>query len=197
MPISDWSTQNYANLWLVSQHKIMLISDWLFRDSSDGVVTRFFELSQAKSKLDIEELWQSVFDEKMTSGVLNQARIAKNGVLIKNLSNMAQVHTCLWLVDTIQYYSLIGWTQINIHLWLVDVYYSNLWLVDQKWELAQQLDSALETMTSLQQINALQQAGVQWYHEEFIPRDANIKLAEPIRWRYEDYNSSVQKYLIS
>ena len=73
----------------------MLISYWLFRDSSDGVVTRFFELSQAKSKLDIEELWQSVFDEKMTSGVLNQARIAKNGVLIKNLSNMAQVHTCL------------------------------------------------------------------------------------------------------
>ena len=83
MLISDWSTQ------------IMLISDWLFRDSSDGVVTRFFELSQAKSKLDIEELWQSVFDEKMTSGVLNQARIAKNGVLIKNLSNMAQVHTFL------------------------------------------------------------------------------------------------------
>ena len=71
---------------------------------------------------------------------MNQARIAKSGVLIKNLTSQVQ-----------------------------------------KWELTQQLDKSLEMMTSMQQINALQHAGVQWFYEELIPREANLKLAEPIR----------------
>ena len=86
------------------------------------------------------DLWQTFFDDKMASGALNQARIAKSGVLVKNLESL--------------------------------VY---------KWEMSQQLDTALEMLAAAQQINALQHAGVQWYHEEYIPREANIKLAEPIR----------------
>ena len=110
------------------------------RDSNEQPVNRYFEVNKGKSKLEIEELWQSSFDDKIASGALNQARIAKSGVLIKNLT-----------------------TQI------------------QKWELTQQLDKSLEIMTSMQQINALQHAGVQWFYEELIPREANLKLAEPIR----------------
>ena len=43
---------------------------------------RFFELNQGKEKLAIEDLWQALFEEKMQSGALNQARIAKSGVII-------------------------------------------------------------------------------------------------------------------
>ena len=76
----------------------------------------------------------------MASGALNQARIAKSGVLVKNLTGLVT-----------------------------------------KWEVAGQLDSAVEMMSAAQQVNALQHAGVQWFHEEYIPREANIKMAEPVR----------------
>ena len=76
----------------------------------------------------------------MSTGALNQARIAKSSVLVKNLT-----------------------------------------AVVYKWELAQQLDQGVEVMSAAQQVNALQHAGVQWYHEEYLPRDANTKLAEPVR----------------
>ena len=111
------------------------------RDSNDQPVTRFFEINQGKEKLDLEQLWQALFDEKMASGALNQARIAKCSVLVSKLENFVQ-----------------------------------------KWEMAQQLDAALEMMNAAQQVNALQHAGVQWYHEEFISGNGSIKLAEPIRY---------------
>ena len=101
---------------------------------------RFFELNQGKEKLAIEDLWQALFEEKMQSGALNQARIAKSGVMVKNLTSL--VH---------------------------------------KWEMAGQLDSGGESLSAAQQVNALQHAGIQWYHEEYIPREANIKPAEPVR----------------
>ena len=101
---------------------------------------RFFELNQGKEKLAIEDLWQALFEEKMQSGALNQARIAKSGVMVKNLTSL--VH---------------------------------------KWEMAGQLDSGVESLSAAQQVNALQHAGIQWYHEEYIPREANIKPAEPVR----------------
>ena len=50
---------------------------------------RFFEMNQGKEKLAIEDLWQAVFEEKMQSGALNQARIAKSGVMVKNLTTTA------------------------------------------------------------------------------------------------------------
>ena len=50
-----------------------------------------------------------------------------------------------------------------------------------KWELAGQLDCRVEALSAAQQVNALQHAGVQWYHEEYIPRELNIKPAEPVR----------------
>ena len=101
---------------------------------------RVFELNQGKEKLAIEDLWQALFEEKMQSGALNQARIAKSGVMVKNLTSL--VH---------------------------------------KWEMAGQLDSGVESLSAAQQVNALQHAGIQWYHEEYIPREANIKPAEPVR----------------
>lgn len=110
------------------------------RESNDQPVNRFFEINQGKEKLDLEQLWQALFDEKMASGALNQARIAKCSVLVSKLEHFVQ-----------------------------------------KWEVAQQLDAALEMMNAAQQVNALQHAGVQWYHEEFISGNGNIKLAEPIR----------------
>ena len=51
-----------------------------------------------------------------------------------------------------------------------------------RWELAQQLDLGVEMLGAAQQVNALQHAGIQWYHEEYLPRDRDTKLAEPIRW---------------
>ena len=110
------------------------------RDSSDPSVTRFFEMNQGKEKLSIEDLWQALMEEKMATGALNQARIAKSGVMMKNLASI--VH---------------------------------------KWELAGQLDCRVEALSAAQQVNALQHAGVQWYHEEYIPRELNIKPAEPVR----------------
>ena len=110
------------------------------RDSHDVPVSRFFEVNQGKEKLEMEDLWQAFFDDKMASGALNQARIAKSGVLVKNLTGLVT-----------------------------------------KWEVAGQLDSAVEMMSAAQQVNALQHAGVQWFHEEYIPREANIKMAEPVR----------------
>ena len=97
-------------------------------------------MNQGKEKLAIEDLWQALFEEKMQSGALNQARIAKSGVMVKNLTSL--VH---------------------------------------KWEMAGQLDSGVESLSAAQQVNALQHAGIQWYHEEYIPREANIKPAEPVR----------------
>ena len=97
-------------------------------------------MNQGKEKLAIEDLWQALFEEKMQSGALNQARIAKSGVMVKNLSSLIQ-----------------------------------------KWEMAGQLDSGVESLSAAQQVNALQHAGIQWYHEEYIPREANIKPAEPVR----------------
>ena len=113
------------------------------RDTAELPVNRFFEVNQSREKLDMEELWKAVFDDKMSTGALNQARIAKSGVLVTNLTSV--VH---------------------------------------KWVLAKQLDTAVEVLSSAQQINALQHAGVQWYHEENIPREANVKLAEPVRLDY-------------
>ena len=101
---------------------------------------RFFEVNQGKEKLAIEDLWQALLEEKMLTGALNQARIAKSGVMIKNLTSLVQ-----------------------------------------KWEMAGQLDSGVESLSAAQQVNALQHAGIQWYHEEYIPREANIKPAEPVR----------------
>ena len=101
---------------------------------------RFFEVNQGKEKLAIEDLWQALMEEKMLTGALNQARIAKSGVMIKNLTSLVQ-----------------------------------------KWEMAGQLDSGVESLSAAQQVNALQHAGIQWYHEEYIPREANIKPAEPVR----------------
>ena len=98
-------------------------------------------MNQGKEKLNMEDLWQTLLEEKMHSGALNQARIAKSGVMIKNLSSL--VH---------------------------------------KWEMAGQLDSGVERLSAAQQVNALQHAGIQWYHEEYIPREANIKPAEPVRY---------------
>ena len=111
------------------------------RDSGEQAVNRFFESNQGKEKLELEDLSQAVFDEKMSTGALNQARIAKSGVLVKNLTAI--------------------------------VY---------KWELAQQLDQGVDIMSAAQQVNALQHAGVQWFHEEYLPRDNNTKLAEPVRY---------------
>ena len=110
------------------------------RESGEVAVNKFFEINQGKEKIDLEDLSQALFDDKMATGALNQARIAKSSVLVKNLTSV--------------------------------VY---------KWELAQQLDQGIDVMSAAQQINALQHAGVQWYHEEFLPRDANTKLAEPVR----------------
>ena len=110
------------------------------RDTAEGPVNRFFEVNQGREKLDMEDLWKAVFDDKMTSGALNQARIAKSGVLVTNLTSTVR-----------------------------------------KWELAKQLDAAVDVMAQAQQVNALQHAGVQWFHEEYIPREANVKLAEPVR----------------
>ena len=62
-------------------------------------------MNQGKEKLDLEQLWQAVFDEKMSSGALNQARIAKCSVLVSKLEHFVQ-----------------------------------------KWEMAQQLDSNLESL---------------------------------------------------
>ena len=97
-------------------------------------------MNQGKEKLAIEDLWQALMEEKMQTGALNQARIAKSGVMIKNLTSLVQ-----------------------------------------KWEMAGQLDSGVESLSAAQQVNALQHAGIQWYHEEYIPREANIKPAEPVR----------------
>ena len=110
------------------------------RDTAEGPVNRFFEVNQGREKLDMEDLWKAVFDDKMSSGALNQARIAKSGVLVTNLTSTVR-----------------------------------------KWELAKQLDAAVDVMAQAQQVNALQHAGVQWYHEEYMPREANVKMAEPVR----------------
>ena len=103
-------------------------------------------MNQGKEKLAIEDLWQALMEEKMLTGALNQARIAKSGVMIKNLTSL--VH---------------------------------------KWEMAGQLDSGVESLSAAQQVNALQHAGLQWYHEEYIPREANIKPAEPVRSVFRVY----------
>ena len=50
-----------------------------------------------------------------------------------------------------------------------------------RWELARQLDSKVEQLAAAQQLAALQQAGLQWYHEQLLPRDPATKLAEPVR----------------
>jgi len=110
------------------------------RDTGEMAVNKFFETNQGKEKLELEEIFQALFDDKMSTGALNQARIAKSSVLVKNLT-----------------------------------------AVVYKWELAQQLDQGVDVMSAAQQVNALQHAGVQWYHEEYLPRDNNTKLAEPVR----------------
>ena len=76
----------------------------------------------------------------MSTGVLNQARIAKSCVLVKNLASIV---------------------------------YS--------WELVQQPDQEVDIMSAAQQVNALQYGVVQCFHEEYVLRDNNTKLAEPVR----------------
>ena len=101
------------------------------RDTGEMAVNKFFETNQGKEKLELEEIFQALFDDKMSTGALNQARIARSSVLVKNLT-----------------------------------------AVVYKWELAKQLDQGVDVMSATQQVNALQHAGVQWYHEKYLPRDS-------------------------
>ena len=55
------------------------------RQSEDSAITRFMGMNATREKVEIEDLSQALFDEKMSSGSLNQARIAKSSVLVKNL----------------------------------------------------------------------------------------------------------------
>ena len=37
-------------------------------------------------------------------------------------------------------------------------------------------------LVASQQINTLQHAGIQWYHEEYLSMDRDTKAVEPVRW---------------
>lgn len=110
------------------------------RVSGEQPVNMFFESGLGRDKLELDDLVQAVYDDKVASGALNQARIAKSSVLAKNLGNMVS-----------------------------------------RWELAQQLEKGVKVLSATQQVNVLQHAGVQWYHEEYLPRDRDTKLVEPVR----------------
>ena len=58
------------------------------RVSGEQPVNRFFESGQGRDKLELDDLVQAVYYDKVASGALNQARIAKSSVLAKNLGNM-------------------------------------------------------------------------------------------------------------
>ena len=53
------------------------------RDSSAGAASKFFGVGA--SKLELGDLTQLVYDDRFSSGALNQARIAKSTVLTKNM----------------------------------------------------------------------------------------------------------------
>ena len=54
------------------------------RERGEQAVKKFFETDQGKEKLELEDLSQALYDDKMASGALSQARIAKRGDLVKN-----------------------------------------------------------------------------------------------------------------
>lgn len=90
--------------------------------SSASATTKF--LSSSAGKLDVGDLAQAVYDEKLGNGYLNQARIAKMTVMSKSMMNAIQ-----------------------------------------RWEMIQQLETAVERMNAQQKLNCLLHASLQWYFQ--------------------------------
>merc|ERR1719471_467348 len=66
-------TAEYCQLMLLGtgpRHLAASITQFA-RDTAEITVNRFFEVNQGKEKLELEDLWKAVFDDKMTSGALN------------------------------------------------------------------------------------------------------------------------------